>query len=211
VPENCSADRLVRALEAVDLACHELAGEAELLDAEREPSRASAGSVVRLLLRGIPDLCSILAPHLRDLPSVGVAKVLDRCFSRAPFDDERMSDRIPRLREHLDAYAASLTRWEGWDPTTLEVDEFDSPVAAVRWVTAWERRDDLAVAADLVGYVKDPEDLDKPSDPYTAFARDAHAACQRCLNEYGDDRVKGVRLWIVGADERPVVRWLTPR
>lgn len=197
------------AAQAVIVVTAELSAEVDRLDAGHGTSRAPAASVTSLLRRRVPDVCGFLAPHLRNLSADVVAEVLDCCFTRAPFDDERARDRMPHLRAHLSAYAQSLERWEGWQHRLLELDQYDSAVA-IRWVTAWERLADAAVAADIVGYVEDPEDFALADGPFAVFVRDTTAVLGWLVDEYGDDRVRGVRLWILGSDHRPVVRWLTP-
>lgn len=153
-------------------------------------------------------MCGLLGPHLHRLPPDDALQVLDHLFSRAPFSDQRMRRWTPRLRAHLDAYAGSLARWEGWQACTVAVDG-EHEDTAVRWVTAWVRPDDGAVVADFVGYVEDPQDLARPNLQFAAFTRDAEAAYQRLEDEYGLPRFKGLRLWIAGADGLPVVRWRT--
>lgn len=197
-----------RAIAVSDAACEALLSEIASLDAEHGGSGAPAASVQRLVLRSLPDVCSLLASHLEELPPLSAGQVLDQLFSRPPFSDRRMRSWGPRLRAHLDAYAESLTRWEGWKAHIVEIDDCGGDVA-VRWVTAWQREADGTVAADLVGYVNDPADLARPNRHFAAFARDADAVYQRLVDEYGSPRFKGLRLWIVGADDQPVVRWQT--
>ncbi|GCD91092.1 hypothetical protein [Nocardioides sp. LS1] len=114
----------------------------------------------------------------------------------------------PRLRAHLDAYAASLLRWAAWEARTVDLDDAGDGVA-VRWLTAWVRPEDGAVAADFVGYVNDPADLARPGCDFAVYLHDAKTVLEWLEDEYGQD-LRGLRLWIVGADGRPVVRWLNP-
>lgn len=197
------------ALDAVSLVSDELSAEVNLLDADHGSSHAPAASVTALLQRRIPDVCSLLASHLRELPAEDITEVLDSCFVRPPFDDDRVKDTMPHLRDHLAAYTQSLARWKGWQHRLLELAWIDSRVA-LRWVTAWERPADDALAADVVGYVEDPKDFASPDGSFALFLRDATAVLGWLVDEYGHDRVRGVRLWILGADHKPVVRWLTP-
>lgn len=147
------------------------------------------------------------AHNLRQLAPEDAIEVLDRMFARSPFGDQRMQRLAPRVRTHLGAYVESLARWEGWEPASFESADSDDP--DLRWRAVWERPGDGAVAADFVGYVQDPVDIHRPGRAFSVFSRDATTCYRQLVNEFGDVRFKGLRLWIVGADERPVVRWLT--
>lgn len=199
---------LGRAFAASDLACDELSREVALLDRERGGAGTPAAAVQRLVLRGLPDVCGLLAPHLRDMSSEETKQALIHLFTRTPFDDRRMESWSERLRTHLGAYTQSLTRWADWNPCLHDLAGSDHE-GSVRWVSAWERPEDGAVAADFVGYVNAPADLASPDLDFAMFVRDAHAILEWLEGEYGP-RFTGLRLWIVGNDGRPVVRWLRP-
>lgn len=205
-----STDQLLgRAVEAAESGSAALAREVEALDAEATGPRAPAASVQRLIRRSLPDICGLLAGRLAPLGAEAQDQALDHLISCAPFDDDRMRTWVPRLQAHLAAYATSLTRWSEWNSLTHDLAELDLDDVAVRWVTTWERPGDGAVAADFVGYVGDPADLARPGREFAVFARDARAVLT-WLDSRHPSRFKGLRLWIVGADDRPVVRWLLP-
>ena len=197
------------AMKAADACREDLLREVVCLDEEHAGSGAPAAAVRRVLFRSLADLCSVLAPHLSQLQPDAVTHVLDRLFASPPFNDRRMSLWSPRLRDHVAEYVDSLDRWESWVPVTLDLDaESLAGDVVVRRVTAWMRPDDGAVAADFVGYFREPRDFSCPDPAFAAFLRDADDTYQALEDEYGEDRVKGIRLWIVGSDRLPVKRWL---
>lgn len=105
---------------AGDAARNALVREVGYLDEDHGGSGAPTAAVRQLLLRSLPDVASLFAPHLAQLSPDGAAHVLDRLFASPPFSDRRMRRWTPCLRDHLGEYAKVLGRSGAIGSATVE-------------------------------------------------------------------------------------------
>lgn len=194
-----------RAMAAAKAVAARLSDERQALDENPgQEGRTPVALVRSLMVRLVPEVGAELAVPLHGLPASDTARVLGWLIAHSPYGEPRLESLAVLLRGHLAAYAGSLSRWDGWQPVDLYRDTDSEPL-----VQAWFRPEDHWVAADFVGLVYDPKNFERPSREYARFAADAAEALE-WLEDNVAGTIRGIRLWILGEDGLPVVRWLSP-
>ncbi|MBD3924313.1 hypothetical protein IEZ26_06740 [Nocardioides cavernae] len=204
-------DNLNSAIAAVRRGIDDLARELADLDTDHPVRGATPLAVLRLVGRALTDVASRASAYAPNLDPHEVSAVVTTVFEGGPLTDDRLGPQRALMRTHFESHLRSLQRWMGWEAAEHAVDGKWYDDVTTRTVTAFKRDEDGAVASDLLGFVDDPADLALPGRPFLAFVRDVEAAYGELVAEYGEDAVKGIRLWILGSDGRPVVRWFPPR
>lgn len=155
----------------------------------------------QMLIDMVPETASRLSVPL-SLDTDTATELIDRLFEQGPYGFIEVRRLGALIRDHLLAYTRTLARWDDWEPLELHGSSRDNA-----WVQLWLRCDDDAVACDYVGAVFQPRGRGRATLNYDRFSIQAETLHGSLVKHYGDD-YRGMRLFILGHDNRPVERWL---
>lgn len=174
----------------------------ELFALRVSPSGQVPVATFRALLTGmVPEVAARLCVCLTRALDGG-ASIIGTLFTTTIYGDREAGDLGQLIRAHLTEYAATLRRWDGWEPQDLFSDE-----DGTEWAQPWLRKEDGVIACDYVGGVYQPRRTGHPTRAFSAFWRNATKVHEAMIEDY-ITAYTGMRLFILGEDDRPVVRWL---